>query len=296
MLLDGLLAGVRVFLAGPLGSAALRTTYVLRVDGVMMKSEVKRHSGGREGGVQSVERTLDILECLSRSGEELGVSEIGAATGLAVGTAHRLLGTLTSRGYVHRNAQTRKYSLGLKSLAMATMSRERFGPLALPYLNRLMRVSQETANLAILEGSSTMYIEQVAPERMLRIFTEPGNRVPLHSSGTGKVLLAYQPPRLVEFIVGRVNLPRQTTSTITDLAQLRMELRHIRRQGYAVDFGEQEEGVRCLAAPVFGPDGEIFAAMSISGPASRLGSARVEELVPHVKEAASDLTRTLDSF
>jgi IclR family acetate operon transcriptional repressor len=253
--------------------------------------------GEARGGVQSVERAFDILEFLSRSDEELGISEIGAATGLAAGTVHRLLGTLAVRGYVHKNARTRRYGVGLRSLTMAITARERIGPLAVPFLEELMRVSQETANLAILEGNSTMYIEQVSPpSRMLRIFTEPGNRVPAHSSGTGKVLLAYQPPRLVEFIVGRAGLTRYTSSTITDLAQLRSELRRVRHQGYAMDFGEQEDGVRCLAAPVFGPDGEIFAAMSISGPAGRLESRRVEELVPHLKRISGGLSEALESF
>src|SRR5918992_495386 len=80
---------------------------------------------------------------------------------------------------------------------MAITTRERLAPLAFPFLEELMEVSQETVNLAIIEGNSTMYIEQATPPaRMLRMFTEPGNRVPLHSTGTGKVLLAYQPPRL----------------------------------------------------------------------------------------------------
>ena len=251
----------------------------------------------RGGGVQSVERALDILEFLSRSEGELGVGEIGAATGLAPGTAHRLLGTLASRGYIHKNARTRRYGLGLKSLTLAITTREKLAPLALPFLEALMRASQETANLAILEGNSMMYVEQVSPpSRMLRIFTEPGNRVPLHSSGTGKVLLAYQPPRLIDFIIGRAGLTRQTSTTITDPGQLRSELRKIRRDGYAIDYEEQEEGVRCLAAPVFGTDGEIFAAISLSGPASRLDGRRIEELVPTLKQIATDLSRALEEF
>ncbi len=179
----------------------------------------------RTGGVQSVERALEILELLSRSGDELGVSEIGEATDLAVGTVHRLLATLTTRGYVRRDEQTRRYDLGFKALMMAIAARDRIGPLALPFLEELMQVSQETANLSILEGNSAVYIEQASPlTRMLRIFTEPGNRIPLHSCGTGKVLLAYQSPRLVDFVVDRTGLPRQTVSTITEPSQLRTEL------------------------------------------------------------------------
>jgi IclR family acetate operon transcriptional repressor len=246
--------------------------------------------------VQSVERALDVLEFVSQSEGELGVSEIGVATGLSAGTVHRLLATLGSRGYVHRNKETRRYSLGLKSLTMATVTRERVGAMSLPFLEELSQVSEETANLAILEGNSAMYIEQISPpSRMLRMFTEPGNRVPLHSCGAGKVLLAYQPPRLVELLMGRLDLVRYTASTITDPGQLRSELQQIRRQGYAVDYGEQEDGVRCLAAPVFGPDGEIFAAMSLSGPSSRLESKHADSLVPHIKRISGALSEELDA-
>ena len=250
----------------------------------------------REGGVQSVERALDILEFVSRSEDEMGVSEIGAATGLSAGTAHRLLATLGSRGYVQHNKETRRYALGLKSLTMATVTRERIGATSLPFLEELAQESQETANLAILEGNSAMYIEQVAPpNRMLRIFTEPGNRVSLHACGSGKVLLAYQPPRLVDLLVSRLDMTWYTASTITDPGQLRSELQRIRRQGYAVDYGEQEDGVRCLATPVFGADGEIFAAMSLSGPSSRLESQRSESLIPHLKRISGALTEKLDA-
>jgi IclR family acetate operon transcriptional repressor len=179
---------------------------------------------------------------------------------------------------------------------MAIAARERIGPLALPFLEELMQVSQETANLVMLEGNSAVYIEQVSPpSRILRIFTEPGNRIPLHSCGTGKILLAYQSPRLVDFVIARTGLPRHTVSTITDPSQLKTELEKVREDGYAIDFEEQEEGVRCLAAPVFGPDGEVFAAMSISGPASRLERKRLEELVPEATRVSADFSEAFGS-
>jgi IclR family acetate operon transcriptional repressor len=260
-----------------------------------LDTELEHVTEPQETGIQSVRRALDILELLGRSEDAVGVNEIGAATGLAAGTVHRLLATLTSRGYVHRNPRTRRYCLGVKAFGLATATRERLASLARPFLTDLMRVGQETANLAILEQNSTLYIEQVPAPRMLRSFTEPGKRVPLHSSGTGKVLLAYQPPRATDFIIERIDLLRCTPSTITDASRLREELQCIRRQGYAVDYGEQEEGVRCLAAPVFGPDGEIFAALSLSGPAIRLEEKRMGTLIPHLKRIASALSENFDS-
>lgn len=225
----------------------------------------------------------------------MGVSEISGVTSLAVGTVHRILATLAFHGYVRQNSATRKYGPGMKLLSVAATAYEQLGALARPFLTRLMQASQETANLAILEGNSVLYTEQVPPPRMLRIFTEPGNRAPLHTAGTGKVLLAYQPPQVIETIIKETGLPRVTPNTVTDQTTLLGILGQVRDQGYAIDLEEQEEGVCCLAAPVLTPDGQILAAMSISGPASRLDQSQLNGLIPHVKNVAAALTRTINS-
>jgi IclR family acetate operon transcriptional repressor len=245
--------------------------------------------------VHSVGRALAILEALTRSEEELGVSEVAHLTGLAVGTVHRLLTTLAYHGYVRQNVVTRRYGPGVKLLSVAAAAHERIGAIARPFLTRLMQVSQETANMAVLESNSTLYIEQVPPPRMLRIFTEPGNRVPLHTAGTGKVLLAYQRPNTIESIIEQTSLPRATPNTITDRSTLLKVLERVRNQGYAVDIEEQEEGVCCLATPIFTPDGQILAAMSVSGPANRLNQSRLNELVPHIKSIAAALSKAINS-
>ncbi|WP_273887317.1 IclR family transcriptional regulator [Rubrobacter naiadicus] len=249
----------------------------------------------RSGEVQSLARALDILELLGRAEGELGVTEIGPAVGLPNGTAHRLLATLTRRGYARQVGESRKYTLGPKALVLASAAREHLGTLARPFLRELMEVSQETSNLAVLDRNSVVYIDQVPARRMVRMFTEPGNRVPPHATGTGKVLLAYQPEEAVEAILRQSGLPRFTAHTVTDPERLRAELGKIREQGYAVDSEEMEEGVRCLAAPVFGPDDRILAAMSVSGPAGRLSSERVQELVPHIKRICAAFSASISS-
>lgn len=245
------------------------------------------------GGVQSLERALDILELLGRSEGELGVTEIAPAVGLANGTAHRLLATLIRRGYARQNPENRRYALGIKSYTLSTATREHLGPLARPFLTELMEVSGESSNLAALEKNAVVYLDQVPAPRMVRMFTEPGNRSPLHSTGTGKVLLAYQPPEAVDHVIQQSGLPSFTAYTVTDPEELKGELEHTRERGYALDSEEMEEGVRCLAAPVFAPDGKILAAMSISGPAGRLGESRLEELIPHIKRISSRLSEDL---
>ncbi len=254
----------------------------------------KAANGSDGAGVQSLERALDILEVLSKSDREMGVTEIGPAVGLANGTTHRLLATLTNRGYARQVSETRKYTLGPKTILLAHHGRLRLGPLARPFLKELTEVSQETSNLAALDRNSVVYLDQVPASRMVRMFTEPGNRAPAHATGTGKVLLAYQPEVIVDSILGKGKLPRFTPRTITDAGKLKEELSHIREQGYAIDSEELEDGVRCLAAPVTGAEGGVVAAaISISGPASRLDQACLEELIPQIKRIADAFSRSL---
>ena len=258
-----------------------------------MAERVANNNSSTPGGVQSLERALDILELLGRSESELGVTEIAPAVGLANGTAHRLLATLTRRGYARQNPENRRYALGIKAYTLATAAREHLGPLARPFLTELMEVSGESSNLAALEKNSVVYLDQVPAPRMVRMFTEPGNRSPLHSTGTGKVLLAYQPKEIVDQVVEQSGLQRFTAYTVTDPEELKDELGHIRERGYALDSEEMEEGVRCLATPVFDPDGKILAAMSISGPAGRLDEKRLDELIPHLKRISKNLSEDL---
>lgn len=258
-----------------------------------MADPVVGRSSAQGLGVQSLERALDILEVLGRSEGELGISEIGHSVGLANGTVHRLLSTLARRGYARQVAESRKYTLGPRAITLASSSRERLGPLARPFLRELMEVSRESANLAALDRNSVVYIEQVSAPRMVRMFTEPGSRLPAHASATGKVLLAFQPPEAVRAVLGRGGLARYTPRTITDMERLLSELEAIRERGYATDHEEIEEGVRCVAAPVSGAEGRVVAAISVSGPAGRLDEDRLREIVPEIQRIASELSRSL---
>lgn len=125
------------------------------------------------------------------------------------------------------------------------------------------------------------------------MFTMLGNRVPLHCTGCGKVLLAYQLDSVIASIIAEAGLPRYTEATITDPGQLQQELEMIRRQGYAVDNGEQEEGVRCFAVPIYNAKGKVVAAMSISGPSSRVDSRHVPTLLPHLKRISAAISSAL---
>jgi DNA-binding IclR family transcriptional regulator len=247
------------------------------------------------GGVQSVERTLDILEALVELGSEVGLVEISQAVSLPLATVHRLLGTLIQRGYVKQNRQNRKYSLGFRALQMGSDMRQRFTLRleARPFLQRLVQHCGESANLAVLDDGEVVYIDQAQSTRILRMFTQIGNRLPAHSTGSGKVMLAFASPDVVEGIVRRYGLASRTPRTIVDFDAFREELERIRQRGYAIDDEEHEEGVRCVAAPVRDESGQVVASLSVSGPVTRLNDRQMNAVIPEVVECAMKLSTRL---
>ncbi|YCK42857.1 IclR family transcriptional regulator [Actinomadura sp. ATCC 39365] len=241
--------------------------------------------------MQSVERALDVLEALAEHGGEAGLSEIAARTGLPYGTIHRLLQTLLARGYV-RQESDRRYALGGGLVRLGGIAESMVGVWAQPYLTRMVELSGETANLAVLEGDFVVYVAQVPSPRRLRMFAEVGRRVLPHSTAVGKALLAGRAAAEAMAVFERTGMPRRTPNTITDAAGMLAELDRVKECGYAMDLGEEELGVHCLAVPV--RDGErVVAAMSVSGPAERIDALDRDELAEGMRRIASDFGREL---
>jgi len=238
----------------------------------------------RTASVQSVDRSLDLLEALAREGGPVGVAELVDLTGLPQGTVHRLLQSLHQRGYVRRDA-SRKYSLGTSAVRLADAAQRAMVRSARPHLAELVALSGETANLAVLEGDDVVYVAQVSSPHTLRMFAEVGRHVPPHSTAVGKVLLAAMPRERALAVLRRTGLAARTPTTITDLDAFAAELDLVAVQGWAADEEEQELGVRCVAVPVAG-SGPILAALSLSGPTERFAGGLTEGLVPEMQRVA----------
>lgn len=235
----------------------------------------------RAGGVQSVDRALDLLEVLAAADAPLGVSELAARTRLPEGTAHRLLRALVHRGYVAQNSD-RKYALGTAALVLGEASNRSLARSAQPYLRQLVDISGETANLAVLDGDRVVYVAQAPSPRRLRMFAEVGRSVHAHSTAVGKVLVAGLPQRAVEALLDRVGQPRRTQATLVDRDAFLADLELTRDRGWGLDDGEEEEGVRCLALPV-SARGRTVAAVSVSGPADRLPHDALDDLAARMR-------------
>jgi IclR family acetate operon transcriptional repressor len=245
----------------------------------------------RTGGVQSLERAFGLLERLADAGGELGLSELSAASGLPLPTIHRLMRTLLAGGYV-RQQPNRRYALGPRLIRLGETSSRLLGAWARPYLAELVEATGETANMALLDGDEVVYVAQVPSRHSMRMFTEVGRRVLPHSTGVGKALLAALPAGDVRALLARTGMPAATTRTLTEPEAFLAELERVRAAGYAVDDGEQETGVRCLAVGV--PGSPAPAAISVSGPAARVTDAVTEKIVPVLHAAARGLAEALN--
>jgi IclR family acetate operon transcriptional repressor len=250
----------------------------------------------KKDGVQSLTRAFGLLEHLNDAGGSAGLSELATRSGLPLGTIHRLMQALVGLGYA-RQGPSRRYSLGPKLIRLGESASEMIASWVMPYLVQLAQEIGETANAAVLSRDSVVYIAQAPSPHSMRMFTEVGRRVLPHCTGVGKALLATLPEAEAMAIVGRTGLPAETPRTIVDRDELAKELARIRELGYAVDDGEQEMGVRCVAVSVVGLP--VLAAISVSGPDSRVRQDLIATIAPVLIEMShkivADLTVDADS-
>lgn len=245
----------------------------------------------RSTGVQSLARAFDLLELIADLGGEAGVTELAARSGLPPATIHRLVRTLVDLGYL-RQTPSRSYTLGPRLIRLGETASRLIGRWATPVLTELVERFAETANLAVLDADHAVYVAQVPSPHSVRMFTEVGRRVPLHCTGVGKALLAGLPDDRVETYLHGRTLEAVTPTTITDPARLRTELAAIRLRGYAIDEGERELGVRCVAAAV--PGAPTATAVSVSGPLGRIPDAAVPGIGTTLMKLAVDLATQLN--
>jgi DNA-binding IclR family transcriptional regulator len=226
----------------------------------------------RSNLVQSVERALDILECLG-DGEPATLGEVAERACLTPSTAHRLLATLASRGYVQQRPDSGRYLLSYRIVELSSSVESRTAQLRAtlrPYLDRVRKMCGETTNLSVLdlERGTIVFVDQAQATSTIRVSAEIGRSIPAHATAAGKAELAFNPPERIEAY--RMDPRPLTQRTIVDRAKLLAALPGIRTAGYAMDDEEHAEGVTCVAAPVLDRSGIPCAALSVSGPTSRI--------------------------
>lgn len=245
--------------------------------------------------VQSVDRSLTILELLSNYNEGLGVTEISGMVNLHKSTVHRLLGTLIYKGFVIQDSSTNKYKLSLKLYELGSKRIENADILksSRPYTEKLMNTVNEVVHLVIRDENDIVYIDKVEADNTIRMASTIGRRSPLYCTSVGKAMLAYLSDEEIIAVWNNSKIEKKTKYTITDLEVFKRELKEVKEKGYAVDNEENELGVRCIGAPVFNHNGYIEGAISVSGPTIRVTRDRIEEFANEVKKYAQLISNEL---
>jgi len=245
--------------------------------------------------LKSVDKALQILESFSIDNPELTVSDLANKLSIPKVSIYRFLKVLMKKGFIGHNSSNSKYRLGLKmfELGSVVLRNMELRKAAFPLIEQLSERSGETVHLGILDGYKVVSIEGVESDHSLRISLPIGKSVFLHSTGIGKAILAFLPGEIIDKIIKNTGLPSFTVNTITDPAELRREMKLIRQRGYAVDNEENEEGIRCVAAPILDHSQRVVASISISGPAIRITGDRVSQFAKMVLDTTRKICRLL---
>jgi IclR family transcriptional regulator, KDG regulon repressor len=238
---------------------------------------------------------IKILDCFSLQQPELGVREAARLAGLSPSTVGRLMAALKEMGLLQQNPLTRTYRLGTKILewggvVSATLD---IRTKALPYMEELHRKTGETISLYVPEGSDRLCVERIESSYHVRIVNWVGRRLPLHAGSAGKAILAFMPAERREAILASLELKPLTEKTIVDLPRLRAALAEIHQQGYAVSYGEWVMEAAGTAAPILNRQGEVIAALCISGPTQRFGDQQMAVFINEVTRAASLVSKEI---
>jgi DNA-binding IclR family transcriptional regulator len=245
--------------------------------------------------IGSVIKAVEVLEELAKSEDGLGVTEISNRLNYGVSATYHLLNTLKQCNIIEQDKKTKKYRIGFELFRICGMAKRQnaLASLAQPYLDKLREMVGETSNLVVLDGNEVIYIAQSESTKLLKLFTQLGAKVPFYCTGGGKAILSYQPKKVQDLVLNNTNFIKFTGNTLSDINELVRELDIIRQQGYAMDNEEREEGVTCIAAPVFDCYGEAIASISISGPTYRLKEKGITTIIKNVTDTAKELSESL---
>ena len=244
--------------------------------------------------LHSLDRAVSVLEVLGESDTPLSLAEICQRMSLHKSTAHRSLMVLERSALIERTMENR-FRLGLKLYELGNRAVEQIDLRARvhPYFRRLSMQVGETVHLSVLQKTSVVYLDKVEPNRRVCMSSKIGTSNPVYCTSMGKAMLAFQPIETIEQIIAKIRFVRYTPKTISSREALMKALERVRRRGYAIDDEEIELGVRCIGAPIFNEHHRAIAAVSISGPASRITVQSVPAIAEHLLRCCREISASL---
>lgn len=222
--------------------------------------------------VQVLDRAISILDILAE-GKTLKLNQVSQQLGMSPSTTYRILETLADHQYVAHNDRKRGYSLGVRCLELASKyyANNDIRQIALPVLEYLRDQTRETVHLCILDQMWVVYLEKLHGLHAVGIMSSRiGSRSPAYCTAVGKALIAFKDVDAIRSYYQEAGFEVFTPNTLKTVDELLAHLEWVRKQGYALDIEEHELDVMCVGAPVFDGQGKVCAAISTSGPSSRL--------------------------
>lgn len=241
--------------------------------------------------IQVIERMMDLLDTLARFPDPVNLKRLANMTGLHPSTAHRILNVLVEYRMVDR-VEPGTYRLGIRLLELGNLAKTRIDlrQEALPYMQRLHELLQETVNLSVRQDDEMVYVERLTSDRSaMRVAHLIGARAPLHVTAVGKLFLLEDGADKTQEYIGRNGLATYTRNTIRDPESLARELERVRKLGYAFDNEEAEKGVSCVGAGIYDDEGRLVAGLSVSAPSNRLDKS----WGPQIKDVADAISRAI---
>ncbi|SNS97931.1 IclR family transcriptional regulator [Rhodococcoides kyotonense] len=241
---------------------------------------------------QSVERAVEILEFVAV--QPRTQSEVAAHLDVHRSTALRVLQTLTDYGLTRKRADG-KYSVGYRLAGLANAAREQFdfANVARPYLVGLGEQCSHTIHLAALEGRRIIYVDKIEQPGMIKLFSQIGASVCLHTAGVSKAILAFQTPDVVDSVMAAADFEKHTSTTITSRSRFDDELAVVAERGWSVDDAEYEDYVNCVAMPVRDASNRVVAAVSVTALKGRADLAALELLLPDLRAVTDNVSKEL---
>jgi len=246
------------------------------------------------GTLQSLDRALEMLSVTARM-ERCTLSDLSRETGVPTATTHRILTTLSNRGYLSFDEIRQEWMIGIEAYrtGAAYLKRNSVVEIGRPVMQRLMRDTGETANMATPDNGDVVFVSQIETGNPIRAFFPAGSRTPMYASGTGKAILAALPSKALHKVLAATRFAGFTDRTHQTQDSLMADLEQIRHRGWSFDEEERYSGMSCIGAAIFDEQGDVCAGISVSGPTARFNAEAAQKFGGLVAAAAQEITEAL---
>jgi DNA-binding IclR family transcriptional regulator len=259
-----------------------------------VRREINRNPRRNASRLSSVTTAIHLLKTFTEEEQHLGISDLAKRLNVAKSTVHRLAATLLNEGLLQQDPDTGRYSLGVSLFSLGSLVRSRLDVTveSKTILNALRETTGENVRLAVMEHTNVVFLHDFESHQVLRLRSATGQLRPAFCTAEGKCLIAgLRPPQFEAFL----QLPRheRTPKTVFEEESFIKQIRRVKRQGYAFEDEECEEGTRCVGAPIFNAEGRIVASVGVAGPRVRIKKSQVTKLAPVVIDAADEISQRM---